>query len=220
MVLLVDEPDGCFDAAAEPYELLTASDLGIGPELWRMALRYEPFELAMALKPWLLRHLLERDEQVVYLDADIRVFAPLDPVVEALEAHDIVLTPHFLDPVALDGKHPTESEITKAGAYNAGFLALRRGDSSAALPRLVGVTTAHGQPRRHRGRHLRRPELAGPRPRTVRRRRPAARPRLQRRVLEPRRAPARAQEARADRRRTTDCASCISAASIPTTRRS
>lgn len=127
-VLLVDEPDGCFDPAEEPFELLTADDLSIGPQLWQMALRYEAFELAMALKPWLLRHMLQRDEQVVYLDADVRPYAPLDPVAAALQTHEIVLTPHLLDPMALDGKSPSEPDITKAGAYNAGFLALRAGE--------------------------------------------------------------------------------------------
>jgi glycosyltransferase involved in cell wall biosynthesis/GT2 family glycosyltransferase len=129
-VLLVDEPDGCFDPAQERFDVLLAADLGIGPELWRMALRYEAFELAMALKPWLLRRELQRDDRVVYLDADVRVFAPLDPVAAALDDHEIALTPHFLDPMALDGQSPSEPDIVKAGAYNAGFVAVRRGEQS------------------------------------------------------------------------------------------
>jgi glycosyltransferase involved in cell wall biosynthesis/GT2 family glycosyltransferase len=128
-VLLVDEPDGCFDPAGEPFDVLAAADVA-GPAFWALALRYEPFELAMALKPWLLMHELERHERVVYLDADVLVTAPLQPVVAALERYEIVLTPHLLDPIELDGKQPGEPDITKAGAYNGGFLALRRGEQS------------------------------------------------------------------------------------------
>ena len=129
-VLVVDEPDERFDPADEPFDVLSAHDVA-GDELWRLALRYEPFELAMALKPRLLSHELEDHERVVYLDADILVTAALEPVAEALETHEIVLTPHFLDPVALDGEAPSEPDVMKAGAYNAGFLAVRRGAESA-----------------------------------------------------------------------------------------
>jgi GT2 family glycosyltransferase/glycosyltransferase involved in cell wall biosynthesis len=129
VVLLVDEPEGCFDPAEEPFDVLTAEEV-VGPGLWAMALRYTPFELAMALKPFLLMHQLGRHELVVHLDSDVLVMAPLEPVVAALERCQIVLTPHFLDPIPLDGERPTEPDILRAGAYNAGFLALRRGTES------------------------------------------------------------------------------------------
>jgi len=129
IVLLVDEPDGCFDPEAEPFDVLSAEDVA-GSDLWPMALRYTPFELAMALKPLLLVHALERHDRVMLLDADVLVTACLDPVDAALDCHEIVLTPHLLDPIAPDGEQPGEPDIIKAGAYNAGFLALRRGEHS------------------------------------------------------------------------------------------
>ena len=54
-VLVVDEPDERFNPADEPFDVLSAHDVA-GDELSRLALRYEPFELAMALKPRLLSH--------------------------------------------------------------------------------------------------------------------------------------------------------------------
>jgi len=130
VVLLVDEPEGCFDPDAEPFDVLRAEDVA-GAALWPMALRYKPFELAMALKPLLLIHELERHERVLYLDADVLVTAAMETATTALERHEILLTPHLLDPIALDGKHPCESQIVKAGAYNAGFLGLRRGEQTS-----------------------------------------------------------------------------------------
>lgn len=127
-LLVVDEPGGCFDPAAEPFEVIALSDLGLGAEAHHLALRYGPFALAAGLKPHLLRHQLERHERVVYMDTDIRLYAPQGPIEQALESHEIVLTPHFLDPVEMDGQTPTEPNIIRSGAFNAGVLAVRRGE--------------------------------------------------------------------------------------------
>jgi glycosyltransferase involved in cell wall biosynthesis/GT2 family glycosyltransferase len=128
-VLVVDEPEDCFRPEDEHFDVLRAEDVA-GSELPRMALRYTPFELAMALKPLLLSHELDSHEQVVYLDADILVTAELTPVAAALAAHEIVLTPHLLDPIAPDEESPDEPQVRKGGTYNAGFVAVRRGDAS------------------------------------------------------------------------------------------
>jgi len=146
-VLLVDEPDGCFDPAAEPFDVLRAEDV-VGPELGAMALRYTAAELTAALKPWLLIHELERYERVVHLDGDILVTAPLEPVETMLERCEIVLAPRLLDPIALaEEERLDELEIAGGGAYDAGFLALRRGEQSR---RLLGWLTARSfvDPRR------------------------------------------------------------------------
>ena len=49
-----------------------------------MAAIYDVMELSTAVKPWLLRHLLERPgvDSVTYLDPDIQVFDSLDEIVE------------------------------------------------------------------------------------------------------------------------------------------
>ena len=85
-------------------------------------------ELSTAVKPWLLRTLLERPDygHVAYLDPDIRIFAPLEEVERRVAAHDVVLTPHFNKPLPRDGHKPAEEDILIAGSYNLGFIALRR----------------------------------------------------------------------------------------------
>lgn len=131
-VLVVDPIDGAFDPAQEPFDVLSLQDVAV-PGVWELAVRYDAFELAMALKPWLLRHRLERHERVIYLDADMRLHAPLDPLERALDEHPVVLTPHLLAPIPDDGALPSEPSILIAGAHNAGCLGMRRSETASAL---------------------------------------------------------------------------------------
>ena len=135
VVLLVDEIDGRFDPDAEPFECLLADALPV-PDFRRMAFRYSILELNTALKPTLLQLLFERDpevERVLYLDPDLQFCAPLHAVEDALErGASFVLTPHLTAPLD-DGHLPGEDEILLAGAYNLGFIALRRDARSEAL---------------------------------------------------------------------------------------
>jgi hypothetical protein len=90
-------------------------------------------ELNTALKPTFLKRLLAQGHRsAVYLDPDIRVFAPPAPVLQALEHSEIVLTPHSLSPV-LDGKRPSDIDFLRAGTFNLGFVAVRNGDTSRAF---------------------------------------------------------------------------------------
>jgi glycosyltransferase involved in cell wall biosynthesis len=129
-VLVVDEFEGHFDAAAQPFEVLRPEQLGIS-DFGRMAGVYEAHELCAAAKPWLLRHLLERDgcEGVIYLDPSIRLYGRIDDVVQALGEHGLVVTPRYLDPVPHDGTGPAgDRGILESGAYDRGFLGLAPGE--------------------------------------------------------------------------------------------
>src|SRR5436305_2729634 len=106
-VLIVDSLEGLIDPAREPFEVLSPADLKLD-EFERMSVRYGAHELCAALKPRLLAHLLARGEPVVYLDADVRVHAPLEGLDAALRAHSFVLTPHLLRPLPEDGREPSE----------------------------------------------------------------------------------------------------------------
>lgn len=131
-VLLVDEPDGLFDPSREPFEVLPLAALDL-PRPREFCFRYELLELATAVKPYLLQTLFARGhERVVYLDPDIRLFSPLDGVFERLAQNDVVVTPHLARP-PFAGMFPGEREILLTGAYNLGFLALRRSPAVDAL---------------------------------------------------------------------------------------
>lgn len=133
-VLVIDDPAGFIDPAEEQFELLTIGEIGL-PSPEGMAASYDVMELSTAVKPWLLRHLLDRAEvdSVMYLDPDIRVFASLEEIARRAREHGVVLTPHFLDPLPRDGRKPAEEDILIAGSYNLGFIALGDGETAAAL---------------------------------------------------------------------------------------
>jgi GT2 family glycosyltransferase len=79
-VLLVDDEGRRHDDSAEPFRCLRLHEIGLAPpEVQRLAAIYEVTELATAVKPVLLRHLLSAGaDHVIYLDPDTEVFAPLD----------------------------------------------------------------------------------------------------------------------------------------------
>jgi hypothetical protein len=124
-LLVVDElPD--VDAGAG-IRVVPPAELGLS-SFWEMCFKYNVVEFATAVKPSLLSLLLNGygEERVVYLDPDILVAAPLAEVHRALAEASVVLTPHILRPIPNDGKTPSERDILISGAYNLGFLALRR----------------------------------------------------------------------------------------------
>jgi glycosyltransferase involved in cell wall biosynthesis len=125
-VLLADRVDGHFDVACEPFQVFEASQLTI-PELRKVCFRYTIYELNTAVKPWFFRYLFERGyAQVIFLDPDIFVYAPLSEVEGAWQAGALaVVTPHLTGRVR-DQYRPSERDILLAGTYNLGFLALAR----------------------------------------------------------------------------------------------
>jgi glycosyltransferase involved in cell wall biosynthesis len=113
------------------FEVMSITDIDFGEEGFEdMATAYDVTEFATAIKPFLLRQLLDAYDCVLYLDPDIHVYAPLTPIVEATMVHGISLTPHCLEPMAHDGMGPTEAEIMAAGIYNLGYI----GVSGAGRP--------------------------------------------------------------------------------------
>jgi glycosyltransferase involved in cell wall biosynthesis/SAM-dependent methyltransferase len=133
-VLVIDDPAGYIDPAAEQFELLTIHDIGL-PDAERMAAYYDVMELSTAVKPWLLRTLLAREgyDSVAYLDPDIQVFSSLAKIEEEAVRHGIVLTPHFNAPLPRDGLKPSEEDILISGTYNLGFIGLGAGATADAL---------------------------------------------------------------------------------------
>jgi glycosyltransferase involved in cell wall biosynthesis/SAM-dependent methyltransferase len=132
-VLVIDDPEGYFDPAAEPFEVLRPDAIDV-PGFERMAGIYEVLELATAVKPWLLRRLLrDAEDGIVYLDPDIRLYAPITDVFEAVRDHGLVLNPHNTEAMPRDGLRPNEQDILIAGAYNLGFIGVGRSEFATAF---------------------------------------------------------------------------------------
>jgi hypothetical protein len=103
------------------------------PYFHELAFKYEPIELATAVKPTLLAHLLEHEQMLVYLDPDVLVLQPFDELRRVQRSAAVVLTPHTLAPYPDDGLRPSESGMLVTGVFNLGFLGLRRTPETHAL---------------------------------------------------------------------------------------
>ncbi len=113
------------EAATLPFDVRPTDTLPI-PDVRRFFFQYTTKELCCALKPHILADALRRDAAgaVAFLDADILVHAPfLDGFRAHLDAHAVLVTPHFLLPAAA----PHVLTILRAGIYNAGVVAVRGG---------------------------------------------------------------------------------------------
>jgi hypothetical protein len=126
----------CFVCVADPHPSVQSLLEGVAQTIlpsqlaidrWhRFSFQYTPFELACALKPYVVDHLIQQGfDEVVYLDGDMQVLAPMDVLFGALKQDAIVITPHLLRPLPDDGQKPNELEFLRAGTYNAGFFAVR-----------------------------------------------------------------------------------------------
>jgi len=125
-VCYADRPPADWREAVLGTRVVHGDELGI-PDWRTFTFQYTPFELSCALKPHLIRHVIDQGyDEVVYLDGDMVVYGPLTVVFSALEASSLVFTPHLLVPLPDDGERPHEQAFLVSGTYNAGFLALRR----------------------------------------------------------------------------------------------
>ena len=132
-VLVIDDIEGYIDPAHEPFRVLTVADIACEP-FAAMSASYSVLELSTAVKPWLLRFLLdEGSPAVLYLDPDIRIYGSLARLDELAREQGLVLTPHNLSPLLDDGEIPTQLSVLVAGVNNLGFLGIARTDATDAL---------------------------------------------------------------------------------------
>ncbi|HEV7731112.1 MAG TPA: glycosyltransferase [Candidatus Binatia bacterium] len=108
-----------------------ATDLGVDRFPY-LALKYSATDLCCALKPAAIQH-AARDlgfERVVYLDADIRLYARMDALLDALDRADVVGVPHTLAPMPNPERlweRPSLGDLAYAGVLNAGLFAMTIG---------------------------------------------------------------------------------------------
>lgn len=121
------------ESAALPFHVRRTDTLPIA-DARRFFFEHTTKELCCALKPHIMADALRRGETaaVVYLDADINVYAPIAAVFAAYLAvgGSVALTPHLLTT-----KLPSHVLIImRAGIYNGGVIAVRNdGDGMAFL---------------------------------------------------------------------------------------
>lgn len=120
-----DFPPG-FALQDEPFdEILCIEQLGI-PNWKAWAFGHQIVELCTAIKGPAAEYLAARPgvDKIMYLDPDIKVFNSLAPLEALLEHHDILLTPHLIEPESTESAvRDNEISALKHGIYNLGFFA-------------------------------------------------------------------------------------------------
>ena len=127
-------PDAPECAHPDAGVMISAAELEL-PFLSALYFKCNATELCCTAKPALIRLLFSKykEREVIYLDSDILVMRRFDEAVGALSGTNIVLTPHLLQPIPLDGRRPSEEDILRAGSFNLGFLAVRNSPVTADL---------------------------------------------------------------------------------------
>jgi hypothetical protein len=139
VALITDRPPGgfLFDPTAEPFDrLVWAEDLGI-PDIQAWLFKHDVVEVCTAVKgPFIHQACSSGADAVVYLDPDTALFGSLEPLERLLEEHDILLTPHLIDP----NDEPTaildnDLSASRTGIFNLGFVAIRTTGEGARFAR-------------------------------------------------------------------------------------
>jgi glycosyltransferase involved in cell wall biosynthesis/SAM-dependent methyltransferase len=123
-ILLIDDEQRRFTPGDNRIDWRRLTDIGLDPvEVRRLAGIYDVTELATAVKPMLLRRLLDEGRrEVVYLDPDIRIYDSLEEVAALARKYGIVLTPHTMRPFPKDERQIDGLFVLAAGVYNLGFI--------------------------------------------------------------------------------------------------
>jgi hypothetical protein len=130
-ILIVDRKDLDFERQHADWKITWVEDLGI-PQFEHVAFKYDILELNTNVKPTFAKRLLGQYEKVIYLDPDIYVYDRLQRILDLLDKHAVVLTPHITEPID-DDKLPGEPEFLNSGIYNLGFAAFNNTAESLKL---------------------------------------------------------------------------------------
>ncbi len=129
VALMTDEapPGFVFDPASEPFDrLVFAHDLGI-PDFRSWLFRHDVIEVCTAVKgPFMHQACSSGADVVIYLDPDTALLNSLDPLIDWLGDHEILLTPHLIDPNE-DRLSILDNDLSasRTGIFNLGFVAIR-----------------------------------------------------------------------------------------------
>lgn len=139
VALITDKPPAgfTFDPANEPFDrVVWAEDLGI-PNFKGWLFKHDVVEVCTAVKgPFLHQACSSGADIAIYLDPDTALLNKLDPLIDWLQEHDILLTPHLVDPnddraAILDN----DLSASRTGIFNLGFVAIRTTGEGARFAR-------------------------------------------------------------------------------------
>lgn len=132
-VLLVQPEPGPIPFREPPVRWLALADLRLARKR-SLLLRYGPKALCAALKPVVLRCLLDRGHRsVLFLDPDMLVLGALDDCLDEVSQHALTLTPHLLPSQLGRPDAALERELVMVGTFNAGFIGVSEGAEARAF---------------------------------------------------------------------------------------
>lgn len=129
-VALVDHPDGPADHPALDalgISTVDARELGLPGWNW-LATKYDERFLAYVVKPYLIRHLLDRGHpSVFYCDTDVLFTADGSPFLDLGPGAAFVVVPHMLRPFPAHARlgSPSMGDVALAGVLNSGMFLSR-----------------------------------------------------------------------------------------------
>lgn len=130
-LVLVDRKTDNIAIDRPGLKIIWVEDLPIHDFL-QHAFAFDVIEFNTNVKPTALKLVLEIHDVALYLDPDMKVYAPLTPVFDALETSSVVIVPHSNTPV-LDGCKPDDLDLLKFGAFNLGFVGVSCCDEGLAF---------------------------------------------------------------------------------------
>jgi hypothetical protein len=127
-LFIVDEPaEGIDYSFFLPAEVIFVNG-AIAEGFNDMLARYNIIELNTAVRPHIIQYMAKQYPQVeklLYVDPDIFIYGSLEDALKRLDHCELLITPHFLKPVPLDGMVPFENLALNYGTFNMGFFGLK-----------------------------------------------------------------------------------------------
>jgi hypothetical protein len=128
-LVLADARPAWLTTQNEPFDsIVEIAELAI-PKWRGWAFGHTIVELSTAIKPFMMRRLLERPDcdQVVYFDPDMVLFSRVDDILERLARGSVALTPHQTKPETTY-QAVIDNELTslRMGVFNLGFVGVRK----------------------------------------------------------------------------------------------
>jgi hypothetical protein len=85
--------------------------------------KYSDIELAYAITPLIIKHLLSNDIQsVLFLKIETFVLGNLNSLINLLKSNSVIITPHLLSPILDIDILDQEVDVMMAGIYNGGVI--------------------------------------------------------------------------------------------------
>ena len=129
-VFLVDRPDGYFEPADEPFQVILIEEVLPPHLLSTMVGYYTAYELSNALKPFAHLYLAEIKglKKWFYLDSDVFITGSFDSLFAQLDKTSLLLVPHILRADIIPRVEKLELIFLRTGICNAGCLGINRSE--------------------------------------------------------------------------------------------